>query len=83
MLFISGPSGLPFARYVRKQLWSTFFPIPLIVGVAFDRCDGSSGCMCKRLGIGLASNPVLGEEGKTAGIGPSLRPANSYSLQPR
>jgi hypothetical protein len=40
-----------------QALWSTFSPIRIIGAVVFDRCDGSSGCMWKRLA--LAANPVL------------------------
>jgi hypothetical protein len=41
---------MPYVQCVRKQLWSTFFPIQHIGGV-FEKCDGSSGCMWKKLGI--------------------------------
>jgi hypothetical protein len=62
MLCISGLSDLLYARCVHKQLWSTFFPIPVIGVGVFERCGGSNGCTWKRFGIALAANPVLGEE---------------------
>jgi hypothetical protein len=54
-------SGLLYVRCVLKQLWSTFFPIPIIGAGVFNRCDGCSGCMWKKLA--LAANPVLRGEG--------------------
>jgi len=59
---ISGRSDLLYVRCVPKQLWSQFFPIPLIGVAVFEKSDSSSECPRKRLGIALAANPVLSEE---------------------
>jgi hypothetical protein len=59
---ISGRSDSLYVQRVHKQLRSQFLPILLIDAAVFEKCDVTSGCTWKRLGIELA-NPVLGEDG--------------------